>query len=95
MNVARDIGASASYRDGNKYRGANRPPRDTDVLFLLPAEKNEARNAEPGEVLDLLLACFADGARWIRGRLEDKQGNGCLTGGLPVVEAAFDTLGLR
>jgi hypothetical protein len=46
----------------------------------------EVRPADPSEVLDLLLAFFADGARWIRGRMEDQQGNRCLMGGLQYVQ---------
>jgi hypothetical protein len=44
------------------------------------------RHAEATEVLDLLLACFADGAHWTRGRLEDRHGNRCLIGGLQYVQ---------
>lgn len=47
---------------------------------------NEARPAAAGEVLDLLLAFFADGRRWIRGRLQDEQGNRCLVGALRYVQ---------
>lgn len=43
------------------------------------------RHAKPKEVLDLLLAFFADGRRWIKGRMVDKQGNRCLMGGLEYV----------
>jgi hypothetical protein len=47
------------------------------------------RHAEATEVLDLLLAFFADGVRWIRGRLHDRHGNRCLIGGLQQAPPRF------
>jgi hypothetical protein len=43
--------------------------------------------AEAVEVLDLLLKFFADGERWVRGRLSDRRGNRCLVGALDFVSS--------
>jgi hypothetical protein len=67
-------------------RRAPPTPPATKRATAQPRRVNrETRHAEPGEVLDLLLAFFAGGTRWIRGRLEDNKGNRCLMGGLQYV----------
>jgi hypothetical protein len=41
--------------------------------------------AEAVEVLDLLMKFFGDGERWVKGRLSDRRGNGCLVSALDFV----------
>ena len=43
--------------------------------------------AEAVQVLDLLLKFFGDGERWVKGRLSDRRGNGCLVGALDFVSS--------
>ena len=43
--------------------------------------------AEAVEVLGLLLKFFADGQRWVKGRLSDRRGNSCLVGALDFVSS--------
>jgi len=65
------------------------------LVFRLDLEAlMDARDAaEAVEVLDLLLAFFGDGERWVKGRLSDRRGNRCLVGALGLVSGRHATDG--